>query len=77
VIFFDDDEINVTTAFDAAPAGVTPFIVTGNYDQVAADVDAGLIVLTTSGINMKLNYEGRYSENTVQHGASVKVSAPW
>lgn len=77
VIVYDHDDINVTTTFDSSPAGVTPFIVHGNFDQVAADVEAGLIVLLTSGVNVKLNYEGRYSEDTTQHGGSLKVSAPW
>ena len=77
IIMFADDEMSVTTTFASAPAGVAPFIVTGRYDQVAADVEAGLHILTTSGINMKLNYEGRYSEDSQQHGGGLKVSAPY
>lgn len=77
VIIFDDNKTGVTANFASAPAGVGPFDVTGEFDQVAADVEAGLYVLMTSGVNFKLNYEGRYGEDSQQHGGSVKVTAPY
>ena len=77
VIVFDDNETSVTANFASAPAGILPFEVRGDFDQVQADVEAGIHVLTASGINMKLNYEGRYGEDSQQHGGSVKVTAPY
>jgi outer membrane autotransporter protein len=77
VIVFDDNETSVTANFASAPAGLIPFEVSGEFDQVQADVEAGVIVLTTSGINMKLNYEGRYGENSQQHGGGLKITAPY
>jgi uncharacterized protein YhjY with autotransporter beta-barrel domain len=77
IIIFDDNKTGVTANFASAPAGVGPFDVTGEFDQVAADVEAGLYVLMTSGVNFKLNYEGRYGEDSQQHGGSVKVTAPY
>jgi hypothetical protein len=40
-------------------------------------VEAGVHVLTTSGVNMKLDYEGRLSGDSEQHAGSLKVSAPY
>lgn len=77
VFIFDNNETGVTANFAAAPAGVGPFVVNGEFDQVSADVEAGLHVLMTSGVNFKLNYEGRYGEDTQQHGGSIKVTAPY
>lgn len=77
VTMFDDDEVSVTTNFAAAPAGVAPFLVQGKYEQYAADVEAGLHILTSTGINLKLNYEGRYAKDSEQHAGGIKFSAPY
>lgn len=75
VTFLDRDEVAIETSFAAAPG--IPFTVRGRIENVYADVEAGLHVLTTSGINMRLNYEGRFGEDSQQHAGSVKLSAPW
>jgi len=77
IIMFDDDEVSVTTNFAAAPAGVAPFLVKGKYEQYAADIESGLHILTRTGINLKLNYEGRYAKDGEQHAGGVKFSAPY
>ncbi len=75
VTFLDTDEVSVQTSFAAAPG--VPFTVSGRVEDVYGDVEAGLHVLTTAGINVRLNYEGRFAEDSRQHAGSVKFSAPW
>lgn len=73
--FLDTDEVSVETSFAAAPG--VPFTVKGRVENVYGDVEAGVHVLTTSGINVRLDYEGRFADNSRQHAGSVKLSAPW
>lgn len=75
VTLLDTDEVAVSTSFAAAPG--VPFTIKGRVEDVYGDVEAGVHVLTTQGINMRLNYEGRFGEDSRQHAGSLKLSAPW
>lgn len=77
VTVFNDDGLSVTAGFADAPAGVAGFNVATQLDTVYADIDAGMHLLTTSGVNLRFNYEGRYGESTRQHAGTVKLSVPY
>lgn len=77
VTLFNDDGLNVSAGFADAPAGVGGFNVATQLDTIYADVDAGMHVLTTSGLNLRFNYEGRYGESTRMHAGTVKFSLPY
>ena len=71
----NDAEFTLTSSFLAAPAGVTPFTIASQFDNAYLDVAAGLDVLTVNGLEIKLNYDGRFSDNSEMHGGSLKASA--
>lgn len=77
ITLFNDDTFQTAASFDAAGAGVAPFVVTSNLDTVFADVEAGVHVLMRSGVNLRFSYEGRFSENTTQNAATLKASVPY
>lgn len=77
ITMFNDDTFQTTASFDAAGAGIAPFVVTSNLDTVFADVEAGVHVLMQNGVNLRFSYEGRFSENTTQNAATLKASVPY
>jgi outer membrane autotransporter protein len=77
VTFFSSDSMSVAASFANAPAGVSAFNMQSKLDTVFADVEAGTHVLMMNGLNVRLNYEGRFGENTRQHGGTVKLGLPY
>jgi hypothetical protein len=75
--FLGDPTPEVTAVFQGAPAGVAPFTVAGDIDTTFGEVTVGLDFMDVSGAVLRLNYEGRYSSNTEQHGGSLKVLVPF
>jgi hypothetical protein len=70
-----DAEFTLSSSFLSAPAGITPFTIASRFDNMYLDVAAGLDVLTVNGLEIKLNYDGRFSDNSEMHGGSLKASA--
>lgn len=77
VTIYDKDSMNFSANFASAPVGVTGFTVRSELDNVFADAAAGVQVLTMSGTNVKLEYEGRFGEHTMQNAGTVKVTMPY
>ena len=77
VTIYDKDNMNFSANFASAPVGVTGFTVRSELDNVFADAAAGVQVLTMSGTNVKLEYEGRFGEHTMQNAGTVKVTMPY
>jgi hypothetical protein len=75
VTVFDDMEFALTSSFLAAPAAVAPFTVASQFDRVYFDVAAGIDVLSAGGIEVKVNYDGRFSEDSDSHAGGIKVGA--
>ena len=73
VTVFNDAEFTLTSSFLSAPAGVAPFTVASEFDTVFLDVSAGLDVLTVDGLEIKLTYDGRFSEDSEMHAGGAKV----
>jgi hypothetical protein len=77
VTFFSSDSMSVAVNFANAPVGINAFNVQSKLDTVFADVEAGTHVLMMNGLSLRLNYEGRYGENTRQHGGTIKLGLPY
>jgi len=75
--FVGDSTPEITAIFQGAPTGVAPFMVAGDIDETFGEVTVGFDFLSVSGIVLRLNYEGRFSSNTEQHGGSLKIKAPF
>jgi hypothetical protein len=46
-------------------------------DDVLADVAAGIDVINAKGAVLRLQYDGRFGEETQQNSASIKGSVPF
>lgn len=75
VRMFSDDELSATASFIGSPAGVPGFTVTTPLDRWMGELSAGLEVLSSDVYDARISYDGRYGENTVQHGGNVKLRA--
>ncbi|HET6387800.1 autotransporter outer membrane beta-barrel domain-containing protein, partial [Hyphomicrobium sp.] len=73
VTFFDDATFALTSSFVGAPESVAPFTVRSEFDQTYLDIGAGLDVLGLGGIDIKLNYDGRFSDKSESHAAGIKA----
>jgi uncharacterized protein with beta-barrel porin domain len=77
VAFFSDDEHTLTARFAGAPSATGAFTIRSDLDDVFADIEAGATVFDESGATLSVTYEGRYSDNTDQHGFVLKGTAPF
>ena len=75
VTFFEDDGHALTARFAGAPAGVGGFAINTEFDDVFADIEAGLSVFSRAGATLSMSYEGRISGDTDQHGFFLKGSS--
>jgi hypothetical protein len=50
---------------------------TSTVDDVLADVRAGVDVINVSRAALRLQYDGRFAENTHQNGVGLKGSLPF
>lgn len=75
--WLDTDEFTTTANFAGAPAGVAPFAVATEVDDVVADVGAGVDLFSPSGMVLRLQYDGRFGEETREHGGTAKFSVPF
>ena len=71
--FYNDTNFVLTSSFLSAPAGVGPFTINSEFDDVFLDVSAGVDVLAYDGVNFKLNYDGRFAEHSELHSGGAKV----
>jgi len=70
---YNRDDMNIGASFTNAPAGVAPFTVGNRFDKLFGNITAGLDILSTDGLTLKLDYEGRFAEHTRQHAGSIKL----
>jgi outer membrane autotransporter protein len=77
VSFMNDNDFSLTSSFIGAPAGIAPFTITSEFDNVALDLSAGVDVLSLGGMDIKLNYDGRFSDDSQMHAGGLKVSVPF
>lgn len=77
VTWRDGDSLDLGAEFIEAPAGANPFTIFTAVDDVLADVSAGFDLINTQGAALRLQYDGRFGEETAQNSASVKGSVPF
>lgn len=83
-VFTDDDQA-LTAEFVGAPAGVSAFTTTTEFDQVFAEIEAGVVLFTGGDpigdlgdrAVISLGYQGRISDETSQHGGFLRVALPF
>lgn len=73
--FFAGAAYDTTASFVSAPGSV--FTVESVFDTRYVDIAAGVDVLSASGVDVKLTYDGRFSENSEMHSGGVKASLPF
>ncbi len=73
VTVFEDNKLDVNASFAGAPAGVGNFNVNSEFDQVVADVEAGVKFVGTDDMSLSLDYKGRFGENTEEHSGSIRA----
>ncbi len=77
VTWLDTDSFVTSAAFADAPAGVAGFAIETEIDDVVADIGAGVDFISGAGTVLRLQYDGRFGDETTQHGGSVKISVPF
>ncbi len=60
---------------DAAAGALSSerFTVQSAFDKVYGDVSAGVDLITLAGLDVKLNYDGRFGEHSELHSGGLKV----
>lgn len=64
------DEWEIETQFSAAPEGLSAIKITEPYDETVAKIDAGIQLLDISGMELRFEYNGAFSDTTTQHDGS-------
>lgn len=77
VTWRDGDNLGLDAGFAAAGPGNAGFTINTALDEVLADVSAGFDIINTDGAVLRLQYDGRFGEETSQNGASVRGSIPF
>ncbi len=72
VTFYGDTDQSLTANFVGAPAGVGGFTTTSEFDDVFADIEAGVTLFHGDQHTVSAGYEGRFSDDTDVHGFFVK-----
>ncbi len=72
VTFYADTDQSLQARFAAAPAGVGSFRTRSEFDDVHADVEAGLTVFHGEFGTMSAGYEARFGDDNDVHGFFVK-----
>lgn len=72
VTIYGDTDQSVTARFVGAPAAVGGFTTNSEFDDVFADIAAGVTLFDGDQHTVSAGYEGRFSDDTEIHGFFVK-----
>ena len=72
VTIYGDTDQSVTARFVGAPAAAGGFTTTSEFDDVFADIEAGVTLFHGQTGTVSAGYEGRFSDDTEVHGFFVK-----
>jgi len=72
---FSEADLTATASFIGSPAGIASFTVATPLDQWLAEVSAGIDMISSERFDARLSYDGRYGDNTTQHGGNLKLRA--
>ena len=70
---FDDTSSTVLARFAGTPAGLGTLSFTSKSDKAFFDLSTGVNFLWDSGVELRLNYDGRFSKNSQEHSGGVKL----
>ncbi|HEX2841722.1 hypothetical protein [Hyphomicrobium sp.] len=73
--FLDNAQFDVTASFVAVPGEFLTS--TSEFDDKYVDISAGVDILTADGVDLKLTYDGRYSENSSMLSFGAKAAVPF
>jgi hypothetical protein len=73
--FLDDATFDVTASFVAAPGQFLTS--TSEFDDKYVDIAAGVDILTADGVDLKLTYDGRYSNESSELSLGAKAAVPF
>lgn len=74
VTLLSEDSFDIEARFAAASTAVAPFRVTSNFDDTFATLDAGVQLFSTDGLNLRLNYQGKFGDDSHENGIDAKLS---
>ncbi len=77
VTWRDADSIDLTASFAALPASVGAFTIETALDDLLVDVAAGFDLINAAGAVLRIQYDGRFGDETAQNSASFKGSVPF
>ena len=72
VTFYSQDQNTLTARFAGAPAAAPSFQITSELDNIFADLEASVTLLSDNDTSIEFGYEGRFSSNTSQQGGFIK-----
>ena len=67
----------ITATLQGAPIGVAPFTVRGEMDETFGNLTLGLNFLASDGKNVRVTYDGQFSDHTESHAFGLKLSVPF
>jgi hypothetical protein len=60
-----------------SPPGTGGFAIETTIDDLVADLGLGVDFISGSGSVLRVQYDGRYGDQTELHGGSAKISVPF
>lgn len=67
----------ITAILQGAPAGVAPFTVSGEMDETFGNLTLGMDFLGSDGKDVRVTYDGQFSDHTASHSFALKLSVPF
>jgi uncharacterized protein with beta-barrel porin domain len=74
-VLYEGADFALTSSFVDAPAGVGPFVINTEMDQVVGTVGVGLEVISGSDAVMRFSYDAQLGETTQVQSVGIKGSA--
>ena len=74
VSLLSNDDWTVSARLAGAPAGVPGFATTIPLDPVTGQVSVGLQLRATKGLDLRLSYDGAFSEHIASHAGSLTLA---
>ncbi len=74
-LFFDDASLKAGTLFAGSPSDVGSFDINSEFDNVIGTVKAGVnLTQEDKGFDLKLKYEGKFSDKVDEHSGTLDLS---
>ena len=74
-VWYEGGDLALSAGFLGAPAGVAPFTILTDMDDVMGVVGAGLDMINARDAALRLSYDGQLGETTQIHAIALKGSA--